>query len=499
MARMKLPTGAAVEFDEEQIAAPARQVLPAGAAVEFDDEQEQPGVAQALARGAAQGATLNFSDEIVGLGEALFSREGLTGDSHAFAQRYRKSRDESRAANRAAQDAHPIAYGAGELGGGIATSFVPGLGLAKGANVLRQAAGAAKLGAAAGLGGSEKEDIGGQLVDAAGSALVAGGTTGLLGKVLKGAPERVVKRALGDVTDGATATMRDRVVGKAGKNVGDVMEVLSDKSFKKAGRDSGKLLEAAESALQETGARLDEAYAAAGGRTAGIKVSDVLGDVEAIASRLAKDPGKADLARAVQGKAEDVLNAWGNRTHVPASEVRVLASDIADAAFRGSPAVSPKAGQGVAQEVWGTLKDRIAANFDESGVGSKEVAKLNKRMSTLMGVREAVRYKATREATESTRLKDRIGSRLDMGLALADPTTFVAKKTYDFVGAPLVRKADERLAQLVTAARNGSKAAQIKERALLLGFSPVVAGSLSTWAQRTAQEMTGGYQASSAE
>lgn len=481
--------------DVEEVVEPtAPRIHRADEVEEVTEQAEEPSALTALARGAAQGATLNFSDEIVGLGEALFSKETLTPGGGNFAQRYRKGRDESRAANAAAKNAHGFAYGAGELGGGIATSFVPGLGIAKGASLAKTALGAAKLGAGAGLGASESEDIGGQLADAGTSALVSGGTAGLLGRVMRGAPDRVVKRALGDLTDGATATQRDRVVGKGGERVGEVVGILGEKGFKKAGRDAGRLLEQTESAIKETGEAFGETIA--GG--APIRVADVLGVVETTAKKLAGDPGKADLARAVAGKADDVLNAWGNRTHVSPQEVQTLASDIADAAFRGSPAVAPKAGQSTSREVWGELKGLIDQSLEASTAGaSKEARALGRRMSNLYNMREAVRYKATRESTESTRLKDRISGGLDMGLALADPTTFVAKKTYDFVGKPLVRKADERLAQLVTAAQNGSPVAKIKERALMLGFSQPVAGALSTWAMKTASEMSGGgYEAS---
>src|SRR5919109_918457 len=345
-------------------------------------ESEKPSGLEAFGRGAAQGATLGFSDELVGLGHALFADRDYAGSE------YRKARDREREANHAAEAAHPWAYGGGNLAGGVATSFVPGLGIAKGAGVLKTALGAAKLGAFQGLGESESEDVGGMAFDALKSGALAGTTAGVLQHVVGNAPERVIQRRIGDVTDGATATMRDRLVGQAGKNKFDVLDVLRDKPFRQAGRDPEKLLGATELALQQTGQKLDEAYARAGLKTPGIKVSDVLGEVENIAKRLEKDPGKADLARAVQAKAEDVFSVWGNRTHVPAQDVRILASDIADTAFRGSPAIAPKAGQSVSREVWRSLKDLIDKNVEQAGRGgSSELAALNKRMSTLINIR----------------------------------------------------------------------------------------------------------------
>ena len=75
---------------------------------------------------------------------------------------------------------------------------------------------------------------------------------------------------------------------------------------------------------------------------------------------------------------------------------------------------------------------------------------------------------------------------------LAEPSAFVAKKAYDVVGKPLVRNMDERMARIVAEAQAGSTVAKLKECAILMGFSPLVAGGLATWAQKAAQEMTGG-------
>jgi hypothetical protein len=491
MARQRLPQGAAVEFDDEQPA--GRQALPEGARVEFDDASapaaEQPSMLEAGARGAVQGVTLGFGDEVAGLAKALFSREGILGDSHQFAAKYRKGRDETRAANQAAKDAHGFAYGAGEIGGVVASSFVPGLGVARGVGALKTAAQAAKVSGIAGLGASESEDIGGQLADAGTGAVLGGATAGVLSKVMRGAPGRAINRRLGDLTDGATATQRDRVVGEAGKRTGEVLEILGERSFKKAGSDAGRLLESTERAIAETGEEFGKVIA--GG--APVKVADVLGKLEGMAAKLGGDPGKADLARAVAGKADDVLNAWGNRTHVSPQEVQTLASDVAEAAFRGSPAVAPKQGQSVSRQVWGDLKGLIDESLEKSTSGSsKEARALGRRLSNLYNMREAVRYKATRESTESTRLKDRISGGLDVGLALAEPSAFVAKKAYDYVGKPLIRNMDERLARIVSEAAAGSPVAKLKERAILMGFSPLVAGGLATWAQKAAQEMSGG-------
>lgn len=480
--------GAADRYLDDE---PARPVATSVADKYLDDDPiatpgEEPSKLESFGRGAAQGASLGFADELVGLGHALFADKGYAGS------KYRTKRDAYREADRRAQQANPLTYGAGNIAGGVASSFVPGLGIAKGAGLAKTALQAGKVGFIGGIGASEAEDVGSQLLEGAGSAALSAGTAGLLKGVMDRAPKRAVERALGDVTDGATATMRDRLVGKGGDRVKDVLPILREKPFRQAGRDAGKLLGATENAIADTGQALDAAYARGGAAAPSISVVKVQRTLDKFAAGLEKDPGKAPLARQVRGLMDDVWKAWGDRKAVTAQDVRVLASDVAETAFRGSPAVAPKAGQATSQQVWGALKELIDESLEAGSKGSSaEVRALNKRMSTLLNVREAVRYRATRESTESTRLKDRISGGLDLGLALAEPSAFVAKKAYDIVGKPLVRTADDKLAELVTAARNGSTKAQVVERAIQLGFAPLVARSLASWATGAMQSVTG--------
>lgn len=79
-----------------------------------------------LGRGVAQGATLNFSDELVGAGEATADKiksllSGQQGQD--WLKSYRQHQQESESANMASKERSPFLYGAGELGGGIATGI----------------------------------------------------------------------------------------------------------------------------------------------------------------------------------------------------------------------------------------------------------------------------------------------------------------------------------------------------------------------------------------
>ena len=158
---------------------------------------EEPGMLESLGRGAAQGITFGFGDEITGAVEGAYDAL-TTGED--FSSAYERSRDESRAANEAAQEANPWTYGLAEVGSGVLTG---GLGAAravgaKGASSLaarlgRGAAAGGTVGGVAGTGYSEGSTPGEVLEDAS-TGVLAGGAIGAaspaVGRVLQRAMNR---------------------------------------------------------------------------------------------------------------------------------------------------------------------------------------------------------------------------------------------------------------------------------------------------------------------
>jgi hypothetical protein len=127
----------------------------------------KPSMLESGLRGAAQGASLGFADEITGGVESL-----LTGKP------YDQARDESRAAYDAAQKANPGTYLAGDVGGAVASSMIPGLNVAKAATIGGRIGTAALGGALSGLGNSTATDAQGMAKDAAMGAGLGGGIQG---------------------------------------------------------------------------------------------------------------------------------------------------------------------------------------------------------------------------------------------------------------------------------------------------------------------------------
>lgn len=222
----------------------------------FGPVEEAPGALESGLRGAAQGATLGFADELTGAGEAALDR--LMGAHADIVSLYKQHRDESRAKYKAAQEANPTAYGAGELGGGLATALVPGLGAG---GVLAQGAKMAALGAASGLGHSEAEDARGLIGDAAVSGLVggaAGAGGALIGKGLGALGNRLAP-GLQDSADVATArsvglSRAEIAAQKASGELGDTVGNLRDEGVATALTTPGKAAERIRGRIDELNA-----------------------------------------------------------------------------------------------------------------------------------------------------------------------------------------------------------------------------------------------------
>lgn len=110
---------------------------------------------ESFARGAGQGATLGFEDELAGAGGALLNTLGGSRSANPpnwdkIVEHYRKTRDEERAKNKLAEETNPKTYFAGNVAGNIIPAVAAG---GAGQGIL----GAARMGAAAGLGTSGED------------------------------------------------------------------------------------------------------------------------------------------------------------------------------------------------------------------------------------------------------------------------------------------------------------------------------------------------------
>lgn len=172
--------------------------------------------AESLARGAASGLSFNLADELTGALEAAGKTAIGQDDYKNLLENYKKYRDESRAGYKAAEEANPATFMAGDVGAGLATGLLTGgagaianlgkVGLKQGAKELAKQG--AKQGAAYGLGASEAELTEGDVLGAAKDTAIGAGVGATMGAVLptiaKGASKAA--GAIGEtITDKAPA------------------------------------------------------------------------------------------------------------------------------------------------------------------------------------------------------------------------------------------------------------------------------------------------------
>lgn len=96
-----------------------------------EQELHESGQLEALGRGAAQGLSFGFGDELAGAGssaiQSLLETLGVREDNKQnLEQQYEAARDLEREANKAAEEAHPGLYAAGDIGTGIGVGLLSG-------------------------------------------------------------------------------------------------------------------------------------------------------------------------------------------------------------------------------------------------------------------------------------------------------------------------------------------------------------------------------------
>lgn len=191
-------------------------------------------------RGAAQGVSLGMADEVTGGWEALLE-SAKKGSLDGIGDNYKRFRDESRQEYKFAESDNPGIYLGGELAGGVATAFVPGLNVAKGASLAKTLGTAGALGAGAGFGSSEADNAADLALDSAkGAGLgLAGGAIGHA--AIKGASS--VPALLRGAKSGAKEATKDAMISLPfvgttpqaimGSLKGGVKEVIDSSAAKK--------------------------------------------------------------------------------------------------------------------------------------------------------------------------------------------------------------------------------------------------------------------------
>lgn len=444
---------------------------------------DPPSTGESVARGAVQGATAGFSDEAVGGVKGGLARlvRGMYNLGHSInpavptsdvdpVKVYVDARDAERGKNAAAREAHPVAYGAGEIGGGL---VLPGGSLTK----------AAGVGLVSGLGHSDTKDVG----DAAAGAVTGAAGYGLakgLGKVIKGAAGRVDQRSMDAVTEG----VQSKVANRIGAERDRMLTVLKDPAVQKALGDPGKLVEVAEAGLSREGMAADTLLAAADSAAAraagtaghgGMRVQDVAAPLEQFKNQLIQSSANPAAIARVDTLIEQFRSGIGRdpKKLVPAEQVRRFLSDqIQRPAFKGDP-TSPDTTpvQEALQRASGVVKDALK-DYVHKNLSAESVSVLQRSWDKSMAL-HLLQTAAEQQATRGARAPGAIsGIAADLKSVRMSPEAAVGAMVGGLPGAVVAG----------TAGAGVRKAAAPIDRFLAAGAGKHIGDAVASGAPRTA-------------
>jgi hypothetical protein len=446
---------------------------------------EAPTVLESAARGFKQGATFGFGDEIAAGLEMAFSPKT-----------YAQARDEARAADKAAQASHPIAFGAGEVGGGLATAVIPGGALVKGTGFAANAVRGAGAGILSGLGNSEKTDIPGIVQDAAKSGLVGAATGGVLGtlgeKLVREAPKRVDERLIQAITGGRATTAGKKIY----QNEDLVLGAARKFGLDKVAKDPEAFQAAAETARKQVGQQIGQAFTDADAIFLGVKNKEVVSAIKATAQRFSS-PVEAPIRKQIEALAKQTESQWGKAgQRVPLAEVNNLVGKLENIGFAGAdvtPGAAKQLQRDMAKNVEGVLQRRLSeikqfaghvkatptagqsAPLAQSATAADSLERLSTLNKDYRGLKLITKMRNELGGVPPSNraaggLRDIAGKAVDAGLLFSHPAAFVAKKGLEAaknVGAPA---ADEILRKISLAAQGGKGTAALIQRAIEAGI-----------------------------
>lgn len=450
-------------------------------------KQAAPSVPESIVRGGIQGLTSGWGEEIgAGIEHLLTGRD------------YKQSRDEARAANAAAKEANPVSYGAADVGGGVAQMFIPGLNVAGKAGAVGRIATGAALGALGGAGYSEGQTA----QDVAGDALAGGAGGAILGtafegggRLIGGAAKRADNRIIQGITEGAKPSTGDALVGRAGANRPDVLNVVrDDPALTKALRsgDAEKKFAAAQASSERLNQARDIYYNAVDKTGARVDPADALGRVMAVREKLARSPATIAQADALAKVEDNIARAWDKSPGLTAREVREEVTKLQTEArsyYRAAQTggVAPEAAEAkkvAADALRDLLHEHVETVAKANGLPGQDVLKaLNKKLSVMASIEDATAQQAAREAKVPPQ---RLGWMGDVAMGVLAPKALIAKKI--LVDSGLAREAamvgDDKLAAISRAAANGATGPKLKAIALQLGVGAAAADVLGAWSSQ---------------
>jgi hypothetical protein len=473
-------------FDEAKagVAADAKTVA--------HDQANATGAGGAFMNGVANATRFGFGDELEGL--ANRARDVVAGRKGG--PTYSQYRDTVRDADATIRANHPVATMAGETAGALAA---PGGSAGAGAGRLGTAAAAGAQGALAGAGNSTEDTALGVAADAAISGGLSAGLSYGIGSLVRRAPERVDERMLANISRGeaggaAKGKLYGNLIKKAGEDAAELNETLANYPGLK------ETLVSTAAAKPKVGAlkteriinALDEEatpiYRAIDAGPAAPKAAQLFDRVLSMKQAMI-EKGRTDIAKALGAFEDHLASFYGNGDIVSpdktlnASMLREMRKGIGQVAFKDLAEANTQTGVEAKRLIYGAINDVINESAQKTpGVDASRMLALNRDMSQLITVKDALADRSIKAAAGGTSLFQNIMSGAMMGNAKSLPDAARVGITRKVIGLGINvgRKGDYALAQLVSAARKGSTRAQLGQMAVELGLSRAAADEIAS-------------------
>ena len=452
-------------------------------------QSRQVGPVEAGARGYLQGVTGGWSEELTAAAKhpIAAAHRLIGGENDPRALPYLAERDEQRLANREASDQNPVTSTVSEMGGNALASMA--LPSARGGTVAQLAKAGAIQGGVAGGGYSEAPTLNGTLANSfigagTGAALAAG--TAAIGR---GAPSRLVKRTLGDFTDGATQTSKTSLLGRAGQAKDEVAAHILDRQdlFKGATKHPGKVFARVEAERKALGQKLGGLYVTGDQLGKTVPMSDL---AKALYDIRKSRAGSETMSTAVDGIMESLQKRFGGKridrlgvSQIPLSELHTFSSELGERAY-ANIANDPSASKRLQQRLSGAITDVLKKHM-EGVPGAKDLPALNKEYGFLKSAEGvlATRAKRTHEGLLATlnHHKEQVLAGLGMagGLASGNMELAGGLALAGKAALPVARAADTAYARLINAAASGSTRAQLGQMAIEMGLTQTAADAVA--------------------
>jgi hypothetical protein len=409
---------------------------------------------ESFGRQVAQSGTLGFSDEIAGAGEALGKALGLKGlggpmrdisrddegptiNLDKLKEAYLKGRNAERSTLANDKKENPKSSLAGELTGAMATSLIPGVGLAN--TPKEMAAAGAALGGAAGLGTSEADN----LTDT-GKDILKGAAMGGAGGYLAGKTLPMIANATQKGGDALKKFAEEKAFKTLGGTKAMTKEALEKGNLYDTGRyllDEGIVtpLASKETIAKRIGSKLDDVSGQFNGLLDKVASGDGLDPVQKIALKNAQfnpqsaaEQLKSELAAQYSHIPEDILkprlaqvDQWlAKKGPMGIKDAQAFKTQmqkfISDPSFLET---NPGSSQEVLTKIRRAIKEGIEDNADafanvQHG-DAGQVKNLNQQMGKLLTADDVVQDRMARDiANRTNSLSDYIST--DAGMNMGD-------------------------------------------------------------------------------